>query len=427
MPASSYYLATAAPHRPYAALEGERDALVAVVGGGFAGLNTALSLAEKGVDGIVLLEAEDIGFGASGRNGGFVFAGYSLDGQALIDRIGVARARALFSRTVDAVDAIRRRIREYDIACDAVDQGVILANWFRDPEILRRQQRLLAEQFGVHRDWLAHEEMAERLRTGRYSAGLFERNALHLHPLDYALGLAAAAAGQGVAIHEHSRVRSLRRQADGSWVLRTAKGQLRARQVVLACGGYLAGLERRVDRAVLPIATYVMVTEPLGDRLADAVATRAAVYDTRFAFDYYRALSDTRLLWGGRISVRRRSARSVTRLLRRDMLRVYPQLADARIEYAWSGLMSYARHEMPQIGGDGNGLWWAQAFGGHGLAPTTVAGHLLAGALAGDDDTWRDFADFGLVDSLRPFGYLGAQARYSWLQLKDRFKETLEG
>jgi gamma-glutamylputrescine oxidase len=423
---SSYYRATAAPYASFAPLQGRHEAQVAIVGGGFAGLNTALSLAERGQRDVVLLEADALGFGASGRNGGFVFAGYSLDERTLLARLGAERARRLFRRTVDAVDLIRSRIARYAIACDAVDQGVIWANWFRDPEVLRARQHLLAEQFGVDWQWLPTAELRELLRTSRYSDGLYERNALHLHPLNYVIGLDAAAAAQGVAVHEHSRVQGLKRDA-GGWCLRTTDGEVRARQVVLACGGYLAGLQRRVDRAVLPIATYVMATEPLGARLAQAIATPAAVYDTRFAFDYYRALPDTRLLWGGRISVHDRSPRAVGRLLRRDLARVYPQLADARIDYAWSGLMSYARHQMPQIGSDGDGLWWAQAFGGHGLAPTTAAGELLAAALAENDPGWREFAEFGLVESWRPLGYAGAQASYWWSQLKDRLKETVEG
>lgn len=422
----SYYRATATPYAPYAPLQGRHEAHVAIVGGGFAGLNAALSLAERGVRDIVLLEADELGFGASGRNGGFVFAGYSLGEQALLDRLGADRARRLFRHTVDAVGLVRHRIGQYAIACDAVDRGVIWANWFRDPGVLRARQRLLAEHFGVNWAWLPADELGGLLHTSRYSDALFERDALHLHPLNYVIGLAAAAAAQGVSLHEHSRAQSLRRDATG-WRLQTTAGEVRARHVVLACGGYLAGLQRQVDRAVLPIATYVMVTEPLGERLAQAIDTSAAVYDTRFAFDYYRALPDTRLLWGGRISVHDRSPRAVTRLLRKDLVRVYPQLADARIDYAWSGLMSYARHQMPQLGSDGDGLWWAQAFGGHGLAPTAAAGELLAAAIAGDDPGWREFADFGLVGSLRPLGYVGAQASYWWMQLKDRFKETLEG
>ncbi len=422
----SYYRATANPQTPHSPLSGVQTARVAVVGGGLAGVNTALALAEKGVSDVVLLEAEDIGFGASGRNGGFVFAGYSLGEAALVQRLGAERARALFAYTTGAVDTVRERIRRYAIACDPVDRGVIWANWFRDPSVLRARQRLLADTFGVQWEWLTREDMAQRLYTERYSAGLFEPNAMHIHPLNYVRGLAAAAAGQGVRVHEHSRVIGLERGMDGGWVVRTQAGSVQARHVVLACGGYLAALDRRVDRAVLPIATYIIVTEPLGARLTEAVATPAAVYDTRFAFDYYRVLPEDRLLWGGRISVRDRSPSAVQRLLRRDLARVYPQLADARVDYAWSGLMSYARHEMPQIGTDGQGLWWAQAFGGHGLAPTTVAGDLLAAAIAGDDARWRAFATFGLIDSWRPLGYLGAQARYSWMQLKDRAKAARE-
>ncbi|MGP1667112.1 MAG: NAD(P)/FAD-dependent oxidoreductase, partial [Rhodanobacter sp.] len=195
---------------------------------------------------------------------------------------------------------------------------------------------------------------------------------------------------------------------------------------VLACGGYLAGLEPSIDRAILPIATYVMVTEPLGERMQPCLQTRAAVYDTRFAFDYYRPLPDTRLLWGGRISVRDRSARAVQQLLTADMLRVFPQLRGARIEYAWSGLMSYARHQMPQIGGNAAGLWWAQAFGGHGLAPTCAAGELLAAAIANGDEGWKQFRDYGLRRTHRPWSYLGAQAHYWWQQSRDWLKSELE-
>jgi gamma-glutamylputrescine oxidase len=153
--------------------------------------------------------------------------------------------------------------------------------------------------------------------------------------------------------------------------------------------------------------------------------TRAAIYDSRFAFDYYRALPDTRLLWGGRISVRNRSPQAVKRLLKKDLFRVFPQLGDVKIDYAWSGLMSYARHQMPQIGGD-NGLWWAQAFGGHGLAPTCAAGELLAAAIADGDDGWKQFSEYGLDSTHRPFGYLGAQTAYWWQQGQDWLKVRME-
>jgi gamma-glutamylputrescine oxidase len=423
---SSYYRATATPARAWEPLDGSARAQVAIIGGGFAGLNTALGLAERGVRDVVLLEREQIGFGASGRNGGFVFAGYSLGEQSLLDQRGESRARALFKLTTEAVGRIRQRIADYAIACDLVDEGVIWANWFRDPVVLRERQALLAEHYGVYWQWLSEAELRAQIHTGRYHGGLYERDALHLHPLNYALGLAAAAVGQGVRIHENSAALGLVR-GNGCWRVRTAHGEVLADQVVLACGGYLAGLRRSIDRAILPIATYVMVTEPLGARLDECLSTRAAIYDSRFAFDYYRALPDSRLLWGGRISVLNRSPHGVQRLLTRDLLRVFPQLAGVQIEHAWSGLMSYARHQMPQIGGDGSGLWWGQGFGGHGLAPTCAAGELLAAALAEGDDGWKQFSAYGLGSAGRPFGYLAAQASYWWQQGRDCLKARTEG
>ncbi len=422
----SYYRATATPYAPYAPLQGRSEARVVVIGGGYAGLNTALGLAERGVGEVRLLEREQIGFGASGRNGGFVFAGYSLGEQALLRQRGPAAAAALFGLTVEGVHRIRQRVIDYGIACDAVDQGVIWANWFRDPSVLRQRQELLARHYGVSWEWLPETELHQRIHSRRYHDGLFEHDALHLHPLNFAIGLSRAAATQGVQIHEHSGVRQLER-VGSRWRVRTAQGELLADQVVLACGGYLAGLERRIDRAILPIATYVMVTEPLGDRLTGCLDTRAAIYDTRFAFDYYRPLPDTRLLWGGRISIRNRSPGAVQRLLRKDLLRVFPQLKDARIDHAWSGLMSYARHQMPQIGGREDGLWWAQAFGGHGLSSTCAAGELIAAAIAEGDDRWRQFAAYGLPATHRPWGYLAAQSSYWWAQGRDALKAGIEG
>lgn len=421
----TYYQSTLGSARAHPALDGRTEARVCIVGGGFAGLNTALGLCERGLRDVVLLEAQTLGHGASGRNGGFVFSGFSRGEAALLRDLGPDRARALHGGTVAAVNLIRERARRYGIDCDIIDEGVLWANWFRDPGPLRERQRLLAEAFGVEWQWVDRDEVRERLRTVRYHDALFEPNALHFHPLKYAHGLARVAEGQGARLFERTPAVALDRDGAG-WRVRTPHGEVRAEQVVLACGGYLAGLRRDVDAGVLPIATYVMATEPLGARLGEAMTTRAAVYDTRFAFDYYRPLADTRLLWGGRISVRDRSPALVQRLLYRDLLKVYPQLEGVRIDRAWSGLMSYARHEMPQIGRIDAGLWLAQAFGGHGVAPTTFAGETLAAAIADDDDRWRAFQAYGLVSALKPAGFLGAQLSYWWLQTRDALQDARE-
>jgi len=402
----------------YSPLAGRRGVNVCIVGGGLAGLSTALGLAERGVAEVAVLEAQQVGFGASGRNGGFVFGGYSLDCADLLKTLGPARARELYTLTTDAVDLMRERIQRYRIDCDVTDAGVILANWFDEPARLDSQRRLMRDSFGVEWEPVPAAQLASQLKTNRYHGGLFERNAFHFHPLKYVLGVAGAAAHAGVRIHEHSPVVSLQRDGAG-FVVHTPHGALEARHVVMAGGGYARNVYAKVERAVLPIATYVMATEPLGPRLKDAIDTRAAVYDTRFAFDYYRPLPDTRILWGGRISVRDRAPEVIARLLRRDLLKVYPQLHDVRIDYAWGGLMSYARHKMPQIGRSVDGIWYAVGFGGHGMAPTTVSGELLAAAISGERPVPEAFAAFGLTPAYGALGLAAAQLTYTAMQTRD--------
>lgn len=424
MSPDSYYSGTA-PGTRLPPLQGRTEADVCVIGGGFAGMNTLLGLVERGTGSVVLLEARRLGEGASGRNGGFVFGGYSLGEQALLDRLGEPLARRLYAGTRAAVALIRERSARYRIDCERRDSGVLWVNWFRDPEVLRRRQRLLAQHFGVRWEWVPSQELAGMVRSTRYHDALFEPDAFHLHPLRYLQGLAEACLRHGARIHESSPAVALERAGAG-WRVRTPEGEVLARQVVLACGGYLAGLRRKIDSAVLPIATYAMATEPLGERMGEILRTEAAVYDTRFAFDYYRPLPDGRLLWGGRISIRDRRPEEVASLLRRDMLKVFPQLAGVRVEHAWSGLMSYARHEMPQIGELEPGLWFAQAFGGHGVAPTTHAGELLAAAIVEGDTHWREFSAFGLASAWKPIGHLAAQFGYWWLQARDAWQAWRE-
>lgn len=420
-----YYSATAVQAPATGALDGAVEAEVCIVGGGFAGLATAAGLAERGRREVVVLEARTLGFGASGRNGGFVFGGYSRGEGRLLADLGPVRAREAYGLTTLAVGLVRERIRRHGIACDVTDGGVIWANWFDDAAILRERQTLLSRAFGVDWQWLGRGTMREKIVSERYGEGLYEPDAFHFHPLSYARGLGRVLLDAGVAIHEHSPAVGLARDGAG-WRVQTPHGCVHAKAVVLACGGYLAGLRREVDRAVLPIATYVMVTEPLGGRMQEVLRTPAAVYDTRFAFDYYRPLPDTRLLWGGRISVRDRSPGDVKALLVRDMLRVFPRLRGVAIDHAWSGLMSYARHEMPQVGEIEPGLWVAQAFGGHGVAPTTAAGELVASGIAEGDRRWALLSGYGLVPAYKPAGFGAAQLAYWWAQAKDALKDAAE-
>jgi gamma-glutamylputrescine oxidase len=425
-PASiSYYTDTAHPTAALPCLEGAIEARVCVIGGGYAGLNTAVGLVERGMRDVVLIEAQTPGFGASGRNGGFVFGGFSLGEKALLDQMGPNKARAMYRGTQEGVELIRQRIERYAIDCDAVHEGVIWANWFKDPDVLHHRQTLLSKYFHQPMEWMPQGRVRHMIHTQRYHDALFEPNAFHFHPLNYALGLARAAVDAGVSVYAHTPAIGLQKNATG-WRITTPQGSIQAQEVVLACGGYLAGLHGKVDASVLPIATYVMATEPLGERMKDVLSTRAAVYDTRFAFDYYRPLADTRILWGGRISVLDRKPDAVKRLLYRDLMKVFPQLDGVKVDYAWSGLMSYARHEMPQIGQAEPGLWMAQAFGGHGVAPTTFAGEIIASAIADGDTRWQDFSRYGLDWAGKPVGFAAAQVSYWWAQAKDAWKAARE-
>ncbi len=404
-------------------LEGEVETRVAVVGGGYAGLTTALGLMERGLRELIVLEADEIGFGASGRNGGFVFAGYSRPEGRLLRELPRDQARRLFGYTLEAVETVRRRIREYRIECEAMEAGVLWADWFEGAPLAHARQRLLREGFGLHWPVLSREALfADHLRSRRYSGALLEPNGFHVHPLKLAQGYARALVGAGVRVHEYSPVLAL--SCRGSdYLLATPKGRVRAEQVVLAMGGYTSPLVDRAYRAVLQIATYVMCSAPAGERLRQAIPTSAAVYDTRFAFDYYRRLNDGRLLWGGRISILDRPPEVVARLLRRDLRRVFPDLADLPVEFAWSGLMGYGRDQMPHIGPLAPRLWLNQAYGGHGVATTTVGGELIAAAIAEGDQRWRDFERYAPRPVYGALGQLAAQLRYGWLQLRDWLRE----
>jgi len=417
----SYYRATAGA-TAYPPLSGRQEADICIIGGGFAGLATAAALMERGVQNVVLLEAQQIGHGASGRNGGFVFGGFSLGERGLLDTVGAVEGKKLYQMTLDAVERIRGRISRFGIDCDARHAGIYLANWFDDDRILEQQQRFMREALGVEWKRVGRDELYDKLRSRRYFGALYEENAFHFHPLKYAQGLAWALAGGGVRVHEGSRVAALQREG-AHWCVTTAGGEVLAKEVVVCCGGYIEKLYPKLAGAILPIATYVMVTEPLGERLHDAMRTAAAIYDTRFAFDYYRPLADSRILWGGRISIRDRSPGDVARLLYGDLLKVYPQLAGVGVDYAWSGMMSYGRHKMPQLGRLPEGLWYGMGFGGHGVGPTTLAGDVLAAALTGDRRLLDRFSPWGLPSTGGPAGLLAAQLTYWYYELRDWLRQ----
>lgn len=412
----SYYSRSIAARPPRPALRGEAEAEVCVVGGGMAGLATALGLAERGVS-VALLEARRIGWGASGRNGGFVSPGYTTDLAKLARRVGAAQARELYGLTQEAYALIRRRIERYEIDCGPVD-GLISLSWFpgRSDELKAYAEYMERSVGELHEYWPAGK-VAEYYSSPRYHDGLLQPGAMHLNSLKLCLGTAEAAESQGARLYEETPVLRLERDGGRRRVV-SAEGSLRCDRVVLCGSAYLAGIEKRVERATLPVYTFVMLTEPLGDRLETAIRAPYGVHDDRFALDYYRPLPDSRILWGGRISMLP-PPRDLKGAMLGDLLKVYPQLEGVRSEVAWAGTMSYATHKMPQIAEIEPGLWVCSAFGGHGMCATTAGGEVVASAIAEGDERHRLFDPFGLDFAgglLRPALVQGA---YWYYELKD--------
>lgn len=415
----SYYARTLAPGPDYPALAGRVAADVCIVGGGLAGLSAALSLAERGRKS-VLVEANRVGWGASGRNGGFVSPGFSVGAEGLVKAAGLERARQLHALTRDAVRLVRSRIDRYKIAADPVDSGMLMT-WWRDvPGEARKFRDYLARTYGVEYEYWPRERVREACVTARYHDGLFRNEGFHFHPLNYARGVAATVTAQGGRIFEASPALSVSYEGATKRV-RTAGGEVEAKTLVIACGGYIGKLVPRLARAMKPIATYVIVTEPLGDRLATALRGNHAIHDSRFDFDYYRPLADTRILWGHGISVFSENL-PIAAKLRRALLAVYPQLAGVKVETAWGGTMSYPTHKMPQVGELAPGAWYAQGFGGHGMGTTTLSGELIASAIAEGDRRYELLAPFGLNWTGGFVGTGYAQAVYWRYQLLDRIR-----
>lgn len=414
----SYYRDTLVETSHRAPLTGDVTADVAIVGGGFAGLTTARELARAGRSAVVL-EAERVGWAASGRNGGFVSSGYA--GTLDPDRLGLDEARALMDLSRQGRDYVREAIAKERMA--GVDP---VFGWLKVQRYANRAAVDRRAEFSGHlgrplQVW-PRERVRVVLKTPVYHDGLFDPDAFHIHPLNYAVGLAAAVERGGVAIHEASRVVAMERDG-AAWRVRTATGSVRAGAVVLCGSAYLGTAHGSLAAAVLPVATYVVVTAPMAEALDEAILFPGAITDTRRAGDYYRRLADGRLLWGGRITTQRSEPRRLSALLQRDILAIYPQLAGLNVTHAWSGLMGYAIHKMPLIGELEEGLWACTAFGGHGLNTTATGGLLVARAIAEGDDSWRRFAPFAVRWGGGPFGRAATQIAYWAMRAGDWLDE----
>ncbi len=411
---------TDAPQR--AALGGPAAADICIIGGGLAGLTAAHDLARAGRK-VVLIETRRVGWGASGRNGGFVSAGYSAGYERIAARVGKDAANALFAMSIEGIQIVAENIRDLNITAAAPCPGILGAVRYDAGRGLADHRDWLAREFNYHVDHLDRAALAEHVTSPRYHQALHDKNAFHFNPLAYCLGLARAAEAAGATIHEATPADSLEKTLNG-WVITTPRGRITAREVLVTTGGYTDRLVPELNRAFLPIATYVMTTKPDPELIATAIHTIAAIGDDRRAGDYYRLVDGgKRVLWGGKITTRTTEPRHLGTLLHRTMTDTYPQLANLPIDQVWTGLMSYARHMMPQIGKLPSGLWHCTAFGGHGMNTTAIGGRVIAEGILGQTDRYRRFAPFGLDRVGGVVGMAAVQMTYWQYQAMDVWRE----
>lgn len=416
----TYYRDTMLGAHSYEPLVDTIQADVCVIGGGLAGLNTAMGLLDRGRNPVVI-EGNRIGWGASGRNGGFVAKGYACNLATLKKKVGLDHARSLVNMTTEARDMIKQRIEKLNIPCGPMRSGVLTVSWRDNPNVVRDIVDDINESFGLGFEFWGRDRVREHCRTDRYYDAFYSPHDFQFHPLNYVQGLAADITARGGQVFEGTKATKITSLAGNRWRVETASGGVvEADHVVLCCSIYINGLDKRLRNAAFPVRTFVMVTDPVDPQdLKDSINTEHAIYDMRFASDYYRVLPDNRIMWGGRVSIGQDPDR-IAELLEGDLLKVYPQLrGKVRAAYGWSGELCYAPHKMPQIGQLAPNYWYATCFGGHGLAPTTVGGEVIAGAIASGDERYKLFSPFGLNFAGGPIAPYVAQSVYWWWRLRD--------
>ncbi|HEY7299754.1 MAG TPA: FAD-binding oxidoreductase [Xanthobacteraceae bacterium] len=399
-------------------LAGDGDVEVCIVGAGLAGLTAAVELARRGFT-VAVLEARRIAWNASGRNTGFVIPGFAQSIDVVVRRVGLDHAKALWALSEAGVEYVRSTIDSTHMPGVAKVEG----GWLKvaktdaaaeDAALLR----LIGEDIGAAVEGWPTERVRAHLRTSQYFHAIHFPTAFHIHPLNYALGLAAAAERAGVRIFEATPAVAIDAEGVRKWVV-TPHGRLRAAHIVLAGNVHLKRALPRLAATLLPVWTYVATTAPLTD-LDRVIDYPGAVSDTDLADNHYKIISADRLMWSGGVTTWEANPRRFVRRLRADIERVYPQLRPVEIEHIWTGVLGSPLHRMPQIGQLSPGLWLASGFGGHGLNATAMAGNIVARAIHEGDDVWRLFTPFELVWAGGPLGRAGAQAHYWWYRWRER-------
>ena len=379
---NSWYAASANQQLSYPPLRGDVRADVCIIGGGYTGLSSAIHLRKAGYN-VVLLEANRVGWGASGRNGGHVGTGQRAEQDQLEKWVGLDQAKALWQLGLEAVDTVCALIDEYNIDCELKSGNLHVAAKAGDAKGLQVEVEHLSGVYGYDQiRYVDSAELAELTSGQGFHGGTVDSGCKHLHPLNDALGLAAAANSLGATLHEGSRVLGYR---EGDKVeVKTDQGTVTANFLVLACNGYLEKLEPRTAGRIMPINNYMLATEPLPEALArQLIRDDTSMSDSLFVINYWKLSADNRLLFGGGETYSRRFPGDIPGFVRKYMLKIYPELADTRIDYGWGGTLAITMNRMPDFGRLSNQVFYAHGYSGHGVPIATLAGKLLAEAIGG--------------------------------------------
>ena len=391
---NSYYEASAIRPALLLPLQGDATADVVVVGAGFAGLSAAIELAQRGYS-VVLLEADRVCSGASGRNGGQAIVGYASGQEPFEHQLGQAKSRLAWDMSMQSLDLIDARIRDFAIDCDWVKGYLHVADSPRKARALEQEINGMVRDYGFAAELLTGADVRRHINSPIYHASAFDTTSGHLHPLKYGLGLLRAAQSLGVRVFEHSAVRQLIRGQ--SLTARTATGSVKAAFCVLAGNctlpEYGPKVAPEISARIMPVGTYMIGTAPLDAKLcSELIPSLAAACDNNFILDYFRFSADHRMLFGGRVSYSTKTPLNLRSLMARRMATVFPQLKGVPVEFLWGGFVDLSMNRAPDFGRVAPNIYYLQGFSGHGVALTGLAGQLVAQALAGQAEKFDLFA-----------------------------------
>lgn len=380
---TSYYAASANPAPARPALVGAHDIDVCIIGAGYSGLSTGLHLVEKGYK-VAIIEGARVGWGASGRNGGQIVNGLNASLQTIKKRYGQDTATFVAGLVQEGGEIIRDRVKTYDIKCDLKNNNIFAGLTKAHMKELE-ERKALWESYGIkNQEMLDKSQLRAHVNSDIYEGGLIDHSGGHMHPLNLALGEAAAFEKLGGVIYEMSPAIDVDTEAARP-VVRTAKGQMTCKTLVLCGNAYLGHVVPTLTWRVMPVSTQVMATEPLGDDLAHSLIPQdACVEDIRYILDYYRLSADKRMLFGGGTVYGGSDPRDIEAKLRGNMSKVFPQLKGAKIDYAWSGNFALSFSRVPQMGRIGANTYFAHGYSGHGVTGSHTFGRILSEAINGD-------------------------------------------